>query len=550
MKKIQICIDLFVSILLITNAMYATNTSIQPSFRTIMYSNGAYSQGVSQVIGSNSYATYRTQLTFSLSNIPSNAVVTSVTLTLSGNAAGPIYKMAAICLPNPITYDANGWNSFANATKTYFQDVSYDNSTDLSNTQFTSDVKSAISSGSSFSIGIVSESENQNNSYTQVISLLNITYTVPSSYTISGYIKASSGLAISGVSMSGLPNAPSTDANGYYSGTVSQGWSGAVTPTKSGHSFSPTSTTYNSITSNQSVNYTDNTQYSITVKNSYGSGNLVVDGSSYSSGVSFNWLIGTSHLFQANDNISYMDNNDNSYTLHFINWTTPTGTVTGNPITPTITTSGTYTANIEGICISGTSSLQKGNKATCTALVVGGSGSYSYQWYEQSNGSSWYSLGVTTQSTVINMILWDINLRVDVHDNVLGSTLSAYHTIGFNSGNNQEIRLVGYDGARTTTSETQEPMNFNLSRNYPNPFNPTTNISYQLPENAKVSLKVYDVLGREVATLVDGMKETGSYTATFDGSHFASGIYFAKIVVNLQSGNKLFVQVKKMLMMK
>jgi hypothetical protein len=56
--------------------------------------------------------------------------------------------------------------------------------------------------------------------------------------------------------MGGLPSSPSTDSNGYYSSTVSYGWSGTVTPSKSGYSFSPPSTTYSSVTSNQNQNYT------------------------------------------------------------------------------------------------------------------------------------------------------------------------------------------------------------------------------------------------------------------------------------------------------
>lgn len=85
---------------------------------------------------------------------------------------------------------------------------------------------------------------------------------------------------------------------------------------------------------------------------------------------------------------------------------------------------------------------------------------------------------------------------------------------------------------------------FTLEQNYPNPFNPVTMINYQIPMNNHVTLLVYDVLGRVVTTLVNETKEAGSYSTSFDGSKFTSGIYFAK----LQSGNK--VQMKKMLMIK
>ncbi|MFA6469868.1 MAG: GLUG motif-containing protein [Bacteroidota bacterium] len=88
------------------------------------------------------------------------------------------------------------------------------------------------------------------------------------------------------------------------------------------------------------------------------------------------------------------------------------------------------------------------------------------------------------------------------------------------------------------------PKEFALEQNYPNPFNPSTVISYQLPVNSPVTMKVYDVIGREVATLVNEVKEAGSYSVTFDASKLSSGIYFAR----LQNGDK--VQLKKMLMMK
>jgi hypothetical protein len=70
-----------------------------------------------------------------------------------------------------------------------------------------------------------------------------------------------------------------------------------------------------------------------------------------------------------------------------------------------------------------------------------------------------------------------------------------------------------------------------------------------LPAASWVTLKVYDILGREVATLVDGMKETGNYSVTFDGSRLSSGIYFTRMIVQPQEG-KLIIQVKKMLLMK
>jgi flagellar hook assembly protein FlgD len=99
------------------------------------------------------------------------------------------------------------------------------------------------------------------------------------------------------------------------------------------------------------------------------------------------------------------------------------------------------------------------------------------------------------------------------------------------------------------------PLRFALEQNYPNPFNPVTTINYQLPMANHVTLKVYDVLGREVATLVNEVKQPGTYTAQWDArlrsansvgqaNGVASGVYFYK----LEAGT--FVQLRKMLLLK
>ena len=88
------------------------------------------------------------------------------------------------------------------------------------------------------------------------------------------------------------------------------------------------------------------------------------------------------------------------------------------------------------------------------------------------------------------------------------------------------------------------PTNYNLSQNYPNPFNPTTKIEYSIPKTSFVRLKVYDILGREVAALVDEEKSVGSYNIEFNGNNLSSGIYFYKI----QAGD--YSLVKKMILIK
>jgi hypothetical protein len=73
------------------------------------------------------------------------------------------------------------------------------------------------------------------------------------------------------------------------------------------------------------------------------------------------------------------------------------------------------------------------------------------------------------------------------------------------------------------------PEQFHLEQNYPNPFNPTTVISYQLSASSDVNLMVYDVLGREVAVLVNERKTAGSYSVTFNARGLASGVYFYRL---------------------
>jgi photosystem II stability/assembly factor-like uncharacterized protein len=89
-----------------------------------------------------------------------------------------------------------------------------------------------------------------------------------------------------------------------------------------------------------------------------------------------------------------------------------------------------------------------------------------------------------------------------------------------------------------------KPDEFALEQNYPNPFNPTTYIKYSLPEGTHVKLTVYDLLGNEVETLVDGNKPAGTYTAKFNGANLTSGIY----IYRLQAGD--FVSTKRMVLIK
>ena len=90
----------------------------------------------------------------------------------------------------------------------------------------------------------------------------------------------------------------------------------------------------------------------------------------------------------------------------------------------------------------------------------------------------------------------------------------------------------------------QVPSKYKLSQNYPNPFNPLTKIKFELPFTGFVKLVMFDNMGREVKTLVNDNLAAGSYESSFDGSRFASGVYFYK----LQAGD--FIETKKMILVK
>jgi hypothetical protein len=114
-----------------------------------------------------------------------------------------------------------------------------------------------------------------------------------------------------------------------------------------------------------------------------------------------------------------------------------------------------------------------------------------------------------------------------------------------------QLREVAIDGNITafepislTVKFTPTATGFELAPNYPNPFNPTTTIRYQIPQAGLVSLKVYDILGKEVATLVNQRQEAGSYRVSFNAAQLSSGVYFYRI----QTAG--FVETRKMLLVK
>ena len=130
-------------------------------------------------------------------------------------------------------------------------------------------------------------------------------------------------------------------------------------------------------------------------------------------------------------------------------------------------------------------------------------------------------------------------------DSVIASDSFTFEKLaGDDSGSdNNEWTLTGW-GETSEPISGNIPAQYRLGHNYPNPFNPTTTVTFDLPEAGLVSLIVYDIQGREVARLADGIKPAGSHQITFDGSELSSGVYFAK----MEAGD--FRQTRKMLLIK
>ena len=140
-----------------------------------------------------------------------------------------------------------------------------------------------------------------------------------------------------------------------------------------------------------------------------------------------------------------------------------------------------------------------------------------------------YNVGELPASSVVADLNGDRRMDI-VTANSSGKSISVLLNTSTITGIRDEIKL--------------KPNNFSLNQNYPNPFNPTTTISYQLSAISRVTLKIYDILGREVTTLVNEEQPAGNYKINFDASRLASGVYFYRIV----AGD--FIQTKKMVLLK
>lgn len=153
---------------------------------------------------------------------------------------------------------------------------------------------------------------------------------------------------------------------------------------------------------------------------------------------------------------------------------------------------------------------------------------FSYFWHgvfkTTNNGSSWTKVGLDSVA-VKNLVIY-------------GDTLYA---VSYYKG---LFKIPIQNPTEVKTLNSSLPSSFELYQNYPNPFNPSTVISFEIPKQSHVQLKIFDVIGREVATLVNEKKAAGKYEIKFDGTKLTSGIYFCQI------NTADFVQTRKMVLLK
>ncbi len=151
------------------------------------------------------------------------------------------------------------------------------------------------------------------------------------------------------------------------------------------------------------------------------------------------------------------------------------------------------------------------------------SNDFGVTFVDQLNGENRHLYGVALRSGTVGVVVGEIGSAAN----------GALYFTDMNGG------YVGI-----TQTGTEIPANYSVSQNYPNPFNPSTKINFALPKQGLVTIKVYDMLGKEIETLVNEVKSAGQYTVDFDGSRLSSGVYFYRIQAND------FVDVKRMMLVK
>ena len=248
-----------------------------------------------------------------------------------------------------------------------------------------------------------------------------------------------------------------------------------------------------------------------------------IDGTTYST-LQFNtWNIGATHTIEA---ITPQLHGSTQYV--FLNWS-DSGTASHTITVGTATSS--YTANFK-------TQFRLGSSVTPSGIPVTVNG-----------GNTFYDSSTTaTLSLSALQLQWNgLTYYFQNWQGFGGGSYSGTNPSPQITLNNAVIETANYDTIPPigiVPIGSSVPKVYALHQNYPNPFNPTTSIKFDMPKDGHLSLKVYDLLGKEVAVLFDGVKQAGYYEATFNGSNLASGVYLYK----MESGD--FTSVKRLVILK
>lgn len=193
------------------------------------------------------------------------------------------------------------------------------------------------------------------------------------------------------------------------------------------------------------------------------------------------------------------------------------------------------------VYISGNTGMLEGSSEMFTANVSGGTSPYNYQWQVRHENDLYFT---------------SVGSNSPYYTHTAGAPDGEYIRVYVTDANwpsvfdEEFIVIIGLGNKITTNVGTDHnPLAFNLSQNFPNPFNPSTIVSFSLPEPSQVNIQVYDVMGRSVSTIENGFKTAGQHHSTFIAPGLSSGVYIARLKAVGVSG-AVFIQDVKMQLIK
>ncbi|MBM4159266.1 MAG: T9SS type A sorting domain-containing protein [Ignavibacteria bacterium] len=201
-----------------------------------------------------------------------------------------------------------------------------------------------------------------------------------------------------------------------------------------------------------------------------------------------------------------------------------------------------------------------------SGFAAGGNGGNSYIYMTTNTGVTWNLVYSGTQGRIRGLDFYSQVFAVGLNGTILKgsgdgtiwsaqnsgvnntlyavSVLESNHDIAYVAGDNGTMLKTNNGGIGIQNISSEIPDKYSLSQNYPNPFNPLTKIRFAIPKNEIVTLKIYDLLGREAAILVNEKLQSGAYETTFDASSLPSGVYFYKLKTNTYSDTKKMILIK------